>query len=202
MNVYIFDADVNNYRGLYLNAEGVMDFMRRFNGKPIKRSWTTEQRLKFVPRFGPKGDCPNLGSHVPVFNSEAVKVLADLLKSNGELLPAICDKEKYFLFNVTRILDALDEDNCELDRFDDGRVMDIDRYSFFEKKLTGAVIFKIPQRLLSLIYVTDPFVNRVKTAGLLGFKFRLIWTSEQLQPETMNTAPVKDKSIIRAIENR
>ena len=177
MKVYIVRADVNNYRGIYYEPDDVVEFMQRFVGKPIRRRWKTEYGLKFVPRPEPKGDFPNLGTHIPVLNSKAVKALADLLKPNGELLPAVCDNEKYYLFNVTKIVDALDEENCRLDRFDDGRVSYIEKYSFFEEKLIGMTIFKIPQWLLSNAFVTDTFVQRVEAAGLKGFKFTLVWSS-------------------------
>ena len=52
-------------------------------------------------------------------------MLEEFLKPNGELLPISCDGEKYFLFNATRVVDALDEPKCGLQLFDDGGIMDI-----------------------------------------------------------------------------
>jgi len=179
MNVYILDADVNKYRGIhYVNEEDVVEFSHRFNGTSMKRKWTGREKFAFVPARLPKGDTPGLRSHIPVFSSKAVTVLEDFLEPNGELLPIICDKEKYFLFNVTKVVDALDEPNCELQLFDDGGIMDIVRYSFLKKKLIGVNIFKLPQDLLGWVYATDAFVDRVQAAGLKGFKFRLVWSDE------------------------
>jgi hypothetical protein len=178
MNVYILDADVNKYRGIYyVNEEDVVEFNRRFDGSPMKRKWTGREKFAFVPRRLPKGDTPGLSSHIPVFNSKAVTVLGDLLKPSGELLPIICDEEKYFLFNVTRLVDALEEAKCELKLFSDGGIMDIVRYSFLEEKLMGVDIFKLPQRPLGWVYATDAFVDGVRATKLRGFKFRLVWSS-------------------------
>ena len=178
MKVYILDADVNYYRPIYYVEKGVLDFIYRFKGTPIGKSWTGKEQFKFVPRRMPKGDTPGLDTHIPVFNPKAVKALADLLEGNGELLHISIGKERYSCYNVTRVVDALDEPNCEVVRFDSGRIMDITRYSFVESKLAGVVMFKIPQELLGRVFVTEPFVERVKSAGLVGFKLPLVWSGE------------------------
>jgi hypothetical protein len=100
------------------------------------------------------------------------------LEPNGELLPIICDGEKYFVFNVTNVLDALDEDNCELKLFDDGDIMDILRFSFLPEKIGRTTVFKVPQCILTDVFVTEPFVERVQAVKLNGFKFRLVWSSD------------------------
>jgi Immunity protein family (Imm11) len=179
MNVYILDADVNKYRGIhYINEEDVVAFNRRFDGRSIKRKWSGREKFAFVPRRMPKGDTPGLSSHIPVFSSKALTILGDFLKASGEVLQISCDAEKYFLFNVTRLVDALDEAKCELQLFNDGGIMDIVRYSFLKEKLIDVVIFKLPQDPLGWVYTTDPFVDRVQAAGLKGFKFRLVWSSD------------------------
>lgn len=178
MNVFILDADVNKYRGIYYtNEDDIVEFNRRFDGAPLGKRWTGKEKFSLTPERLPKGDTPGLSSHIPVFSARALKVLADFLERRGELLPILCDRETYFLFNVTHVIDALDEPNCDIERFNGGRIMSIDRYAFVEKKLMGEILFKLPQAPLGWVYVTDPFVDRVKTEGLKGFKFRLVWSS-------------------------
>jgi len=179
MNVYILDADVNKYRPIYYtNEDDIVEFKRQFDGTSMKGRWMAQERFAFVPRRLPKGDTPGLNTHIPVFSSKAVNVLADLLEPSGELLPITCSAESYFVFNVTRVIDALDEGNCELKLFDDGDIMDIVRFAFFPKRLEQTTVFKVPQCVLTDVFVTDPFVERVKAAGLKGFTFRLVWSSE------------------------
>jgi hypothetical protein len=84
----------------------------------------------------------------------------------------------YFAFNTTTIIDALDEDHSQLKRFVDGGIMWIDKYEFFPKKLASAAIFKVPQLVRSLVYVTDDFVKRVNKAKLTGFVFVQLWSDE------------------------
>jgi len=179
MRVYMLDADGDSFRGIYLAGDDDwLDFTSRFNGTPMKDSWTGKELFKFVPRYLPKGDTPSFDATIPVFNIRAAQVLADLLEPNGELLPIRCQGEDFFLFNVTRVVDALDEENCKLERLDDGRILDIKRYSFFEQKLVGGTVFKLRPDPLGWVYATDPFVERVKAAGLRGFDFPLVWSSD------------------------
>ncbi|HMK34583.1 MAG TPA: DUF1629 domain-containing protein, partial [Desulfomonilaceae bacterium] len=76
------------------------------------------------------------------------------------------------------VVDALDEPRSEVERFDSGRIMSIEEYSFIEERLLGVVVFKLPQRPLGWPYVTDPFVERVQAAKLKGFRFRPVWSSD------------------------
>lgn len=179
MNVFILDADVNNYRGIYYKDEDdIVDFNRRFVGTPLKEKWTGQDKFEFVPRRKPKGDTPGLSSHIPVFSVKALDALADFLKPSGELLPIICDGERYFLFNATLVLDALDEPKCEIKRFKDGGIMRVISHHFIPDRLGGISVFKVPQQVLAHVFVTDPVVERVKEARLKGFEFRLVWSSD------------------------
>jgi hypothetical protein len=179
MHVYILDADVNKYREIYYaNEEDSIEFYRRFNGAPMRNRWTRNERFLFYPSRKRNGDTPGLTAHIPVFSPRAVLALGDLLEDNGELLRITCEGEEYYLLNVTRLVDALDEPNCQIVRFDDGRIMKIDGYSFVEEKLIGVGLFKVPQKPLGNVYVTDHFVSRVKAAKLKGFKFPRIWSTD------------------------
>lgn len=179
MKVCTLDADMNHFRGLYYAAKkGGVAFDKRFDGTPLKKSRRGTDKLGFVPRREPKGDFPNYSTHIPVFNAGAPAALAGLLEGNGELLPTICDGEECFLYNVTRVVDALDENNCGIERLDSGGILDIERHAFHEKKLRGIPIFKIPQYVPGWVYVTDPFVKRVQETGLRGFAFSLVLSSD------------------------
>jgi len=178
MNVYVLRADLNRYRSIYYTEEDdIIEFMRGFNGTPIGRSWTAQGKFQFNRGRLTKGDTPGLATHAPAFSLKAAKILADFLEPNGELLPITCNDESYFVFNVTRVIDALDEAACELKLFDDGDIMDVVRFAFYPDRLKGATVFKVPQCVLMDVFVTDPFVERVKAAGLKGFTFRLVWSS-------------------------
>lgn len=63
-----------------------------------------------------------------------------------------------FVYNVAWVVDVLDEDDSDMERFDTGMIMSSRRYSFFDMKLLKEIVFKIPQDPLEWPYVTDPFV--------------------------------------------
>ncbi len=179
MRVYILGADGDTYRPIDFDTEdGGLDLCNQFNGTLLKNPLTGDEPFRFFPANLPKGDTPAFDPTIPVFSRRAVNALADLLEPNGQLFSFMCQDEEYFLFNTTRLVDALDEDNCDLERFDDGRIWCIDRHAFFEKKLEGETVFKLRQRPLGRVYATDPFVQRVLETGLRGFSFPLVWTSE------------------------
>jgi rRNA maturation endonuclease Nob1 len=124
-------------------------------------------------------DCPGLTSHIPVFSARAVEALDDLLASAGERIQLRCRNcdEAYVALNVTRVIAALDESAARVKRYSSsGRIMRILQYAFWEERLEGAGLFKIPETLLQDVYATQRVVKRVLDHGLQGFVFKLIWT--------------------------
>jgi hypothetical protein len=179
MQIFSLRPDVNYYRGIYYtNKNDIVAFNRSFDGKSMMNTWNSELEFAFIPERLRKSDTPGLSSHIPVFTPRAVEALADFLESNGELLPITCEGKRLFIFNVMRVIDALDEENSELKLFDDGDIMDILRFSFFPEKIGRTTIFKVPQCILTGVFVTEPFVKRVEEANLKGFKFRLLWSND------------------------
>ena len=77
---------------------------------------------------------------------------------------------------VNRLIDARDKQRSAVKRFRSGRIMRILRYEFLVDRLQGATLFKLPEKVLQNLYVTEPFVERVVEHALRGFEFRLIWT--------------------------
>ena len=180
MNVYYLRTAANKYQGLIVTQGNPHEFYHRFNGLPMKPSWK-DVTVDWDPdtRRKPKGDFPDLFTHIPVFTPKAATALADLLQGNGELLPILIGGEEYVLFNVTRVTDALDESRSEIIRFDDSpKILNIEIHCFFQEKIGNTTIFKIPQVPTMDVFVTEEFVDRVRSARLKGFKFTLLWSSE------------------------
>ena len=63
---------------------------------------------KVIGRVAPFNDFPCVNMMLPVFSHRACDVLKDFLEPNGELLPLDSDLGQYYLFNITKIIDALD----------------------------------------------------------------------------------------------
>ena len=124
-------------------------------------------------------DLSNVGSGTkPCLSERAKAVLGPRIDSLGQWLPLECDEAPYWLFNVTQTVDALDESESQLIRFDDGRVMRIAQFTFHPEKLRGELLFKVPQGPGHPNLVTQDFVDIVHEHGLTGFSFRLLWSEE------------------------
>ncbi|MBL8112746.1 MAG: hypothetical protein JNK60_07670 [Acidobacteria bacterium] len=96
--------------------------------------------------------------------------MGDLLEPSGQLFPLHDVEGEFFLMNVTRVVDVLDERTSEIDRFRDGRIMSIERAAFLPQA-DDEPIFRIPQTPEMDVFVNDRFRIRVLEAGLEGLRF-------------------------------
>lgn len=144
-----------------------------FDGREMASGWRTIP----VESSDESGGDPSVGDYsllgtVPVFSLRALEALLHILRKNGEVLPLRYAGEEYFAYNVTRFGDVLDEENSVLKRLPSGRILTISRHAF--RPVDDLTIFKIPQFPKAHVYVTEPFVENVRSAGLTGFAFRLL----------------------------
>lgn len=176
--VYELTFAANDFAALQTVDEADLDrLVDTFDGtprasawEPLRMFWETEDGA-FAP-----SDFSRVAGGGLVFNARALEALGDLLEGRGELLPLeLIDGGDYHIFNVTRLIDALDEERSELAYFRSGRIMDVDRYEFVSEKLVDQTIFKLPQFPRSPYYVTDAFVSRAERAELTGFDFERVW---------------------------
>lgn len=151
-------------------------FFDQFDGRSHRSSWTPiAVQPADVPEDDAKlADFTMLGT-VPLVSRTASKALADLLRGACEFLPVRYPRKEYYLFNVTDVLDALDEAASALTRFPTGRVMRIDRYAFRADAVAGASVFRIPQLLMAYVFATDRVVTAAREANLSGFASNLVW---------------------------
>jgi hypothetical protein len=123
-------------------------------------------------------DFPWCLHNVLVIRERALQSLQPMLAEYGELLPLLCE-EPVSLFNVTNIVDALDEERSTIVRFDDGQVLAIEKHVFRPKLIAGAEIFRLPGRA-SNIYLHETLVRRIGELGLMGLAFEMVWADEMV----------------------
>lgn len=149
------------------------------NGAPRRSGWKPIQ-MEIVRNDAGRqliaSDSPWLGSHALVFKRRAVEKLENELLTYGELLPAKCASADVWIYNPTRVLDALDEAAASVLRFDDGRIMLIQRYAFKEDDVRDIDVFKIPGIRVSPTFVSQAFVDRWNGSSLKGLEFRKVWS--------------------------
>lgn len=177
MRVYELKSDVENYRWLTMVREEDFDALTSFDGTLVGAAWkpyTVEPISDDLNAGRSLSDFPTLGT-VPTFSQRAVDTLLDVLVENGEVLPLTSEAGNFYAYNVTLVVDALDEERSETKRFQSsGRIMRVIRYEFYPERLAGLSLFKVPQ--LATEFVTDAFVRRVREADLTGFDFREVWS--------------------------
>lgn len=150
------------------------------NGTPRRPRWKpipvqlvrNDEGRKLV-----KSDSPWLGSHALIFRAEVVDSIGSVLSECGELLPLTCLETDLWIYNPTRVVEALDEAASSVLRFNDGRIMLIQQHVFREDVIRDVEIFKIPNLRVSPTFVSQRFVDRWNESGLKGLEFKRVWTS-------------------------
>ncbi|MBI5397406.1 MAG: hypothetical protein HZA91_19080 [Verrucomicrobia bacterium] len=157
----------------------------RFTGQPRADSWqpvkmkrlkVTEQGCALEPSDFPA--CS--GGDMLIISRAASDKIGRYLEQYGELLPLICDEGDFWILNVTRLVDALDERKSRLLRASDNNaVLMIQEHVFCASKLGYADVFKLSQMVRGLIYVTDAFVELISRSKLKGVAFVQVWPPNQ-----------------------
>ena len=126
----------------------------------------------------------NSSSSILTFSKDALDALLPQIAHCGQVLPVQFDEAPYAIFNVTRVIDALDEPASAVVYFpSSGRVAEIERFAFKSQAVKDEWIFKIPQSQGAHNYVTDRFVELVRHHKLTGFDFQRVWSDEEQERE-------------------
>lgn len=165
---------------------------REFHGESKADAWRpielhpAEEDPGVPLPLGPIADMTTVNSVIKncVWGPRARAALEPHVKHLGEFLPLRCKEADWVLFNVTRTLDALDEDASELIHFNDPgpKVLRFVKMVFKPEMLEGELLFRIPQRGGYDLFVTDAFARLVEQHGLVGFNLKLVWDSDAPVP--------------------
>lgn len=154
------------------------------NIKTKGRGWTVPFLAPFwtpqpvVGRVRAFNDYPCINLLIPAFSQRAVDVLSDYLIPNGELLPLVSTIGDYYAYNITTVVDILDQENSTINWMDERRefpyLHDIERYECVAGRMAGLSIFLVVEKP-STTYVSQQFVDRVQEHNLNGFHFVKLW---------------------------
>jgi hypothetical protein len=170
MGFYIAIPDSDEFDSLLPLDSEDWDVFERFDGRPLAASWSPVPVKVYVGKR--RGDFPSLLADVPVFSERALHVLGPLMGSSIEALPLQCKKGSFYAINVLEVVAALDQERSEIDRFPDGRVMDVERYVLQEDLLQGRDIFKLAEVTPSRVFVSEAFKKSAEENGLQGLIFK------------------------------
>ena len=182
MKIWELGRDLENYESLAWGEDEFdidLDFIRSFNGTPKEKEWIPIQLLR-MDGEGEFSNTPGLSAHIPVFDVEAVDTLKEYLNGNAEVLPIFCEDKEFYIINVTNVVDCIDYGASEYKTFRDGvKIMRFIKYAFIAKEIENIHIFKIKDQPLGRPFVSDEVRNKVLASKLTGFKFELVWDSEE-----------------------
>jgi hypothetical protein len=119
------------------------------------------------------------GSGMVAFSEKAIEIMKPFLTENVQILPLTHPNHKYYLLNVTNVIDALDYDNSEFLKLRSGKKVKVKQYVFKEDLVLNQDIFKIKQ-FTSDVYVSDRFRQSVIDNKLTGFNFIELWDSNEV----------------------
>jgi hypothetical protein len=162
--------------------EGDFEFLATLSGTRLKSRWTPlPMRLikEDEGEFFKESDFPWLGRHVLVLSDRASNVVGPLVEKDAELLPVACEGRSLWLLNVCTIVDALDLETSDVERFESGRIMDIEKHVFYPDRLQAVDVFKLENMRRGSTYLSERVVRAIEAAPLVGYGFRLVWTDEE-----------------------
>lgn len=126
-------------------------------------TWNDDDREKDC------GDCPFLIGAIPVFSVKIFNEIEKHLASElVDTIPINVENKKYIIIKAKiNVTNLLDERNSQIDRFSDGRIMDIGNY-VFKVKNELPVIFRLSEYSL-FTFVTGQLAEtllRINPSGL------------------------------------
>lgn len=176
MKIYELDLDVSKYAWVKTVEDVNADFIQMFDGRKLKDSWNVME-LERMPleEERPLGDTPCFT--IPVFSKKALDALMPLMKDDIEVLPFKFEGSFLYGINVTTVLDnAIDYDLSEYRMFRDGkRIKFFDKYVFKNDAILGKNIFKISDKKIGYIFVSQGFCDTIHNCGLEGFNLKLVY---------------------------
>lgn len=180
MKIWQLNFEVDKYDNIIPISELSADEIQSFDGRSKKNTW----KPLLVKRMEPEkrlelSDAP--GFIIPVFSKKALEVLFPIVKNSVEVLELKFSEKELWGINVISILDVIDYSKAKYKTFGDGkRIMAFQKYAFrMCDELLSNNIFKIVDEKRRRVFVSDRFKEIVEKNNLSGFRFILVWDSEQ-----------------------
>jgi hypothetical protein len=203
MNVYRSKVDVDKSRSIY-NTDPDKWFVGEIVSRPLAKAFGLEWK---IPRFA-EADANDEGYNPDSLHCDfvspdgeiglrkkAMKCVGEVLQLYGELLPIKVEGEtdSAFWFHCTNIINALDEAKSKIQRFDDGRIMAIDDYTFFADRIGSNEVFYVRGTRQGPFF-TEPFKQKIEAQKLTGLEFILLWSDEPAGIAYLNERRLRNMS--------
>jgi hypothetical protein len=151
-----------------------------YESKSVSRTWKPVSLEGFEDNPGVDGDFPSLNNYskIPIFSNRAWEALRPLVGYCSEALPVTHPGgHRYWIINVTDVIDCVDEKRSNFKRYSDGGVMRVVSFHFKENTIQNKHIFKTPKKSGADLIVDDAFRATVEKNGLQGLLFERLSAS-------------------------
>lgn len=167
MKIYKYLPDSDSFDSV-LFKESDFHIRRLFSkGKEIVHELTGLELESF--EVGELGDFPSLHGWIPVFSLKAWKKVKNKIEGSVQPVMVKCGENDYVMLNVLDVVDCLDRANSIIvENSITKQISSIEKYSFFEDKLDGKMIFKLPETSDLEVYFTQGFKELVEAEKLKG----------------------------------
>lgn len=179
MKIWQLNFELDEYDNLIPVREFTAEEIQSFDGRSHLSQWKPVRVKRMEPEKGLElSDAP--GFTFPVFSRRAWECLEPLISKNVEILPLDFNEKEYLGINIITVLDAIDYKKSIYKTYRDGiRIMAFKKYAFLPTVIRNVSIFKISDERTRYAFVSNEFKQTVEKNNLSGFKFKLIWDSEQ-----------------------
>lgn len=130
----------------------------------------------------PTTDFPHYLASTCFLSARAVERLRPILLACGEILPIDVsnDPGKFYFFNVTRTISAVDMHRSRFIHFPDGGIMEYEQLVFDPLVIPDEPIFFKTTQLgpITEIFATEKAVQAVNQSGLTGYEFRIAGSND------------------------
>ena len=178
MKYYRYAPDANHYNGIGLRNEDREDILAMHSQSIVRMpTWRPPVVHGFDDNPGVEGDFPSLSDYnkIPTFSQRAWDALSPLIARVCEALPIRHPTGRpFYIINVLEIVDCIDEEKSEIDRYSDGGIRRVIRFCFKPNMLGGKHIFKTPRKSGADLIVSQEFRRQVEANELKGLRFHAL----------------------------
>lgn len=181
MKIWQLQFELDKYDNLIPLKEFTVDEIQSFDGRTKRDIWKPLPVKRMEPEKKLElSDAP--GFNIPVFSKKALDILRPLIQNSIEELELQFQEAEYYGINVTTVLNVIDYSKSKYKMYSDGkRIMAFQKYAFrSSEELSNYNIFKIIDEPTRRAFVSNKFKQTVESNNLSGFKFKLVWDSEDM----------------------
>jgi hypothetical protein len=175
--VSIWDIQTEaSYDSLAVWKESEFKKVPWLTGTPIADAWPTPEVFIFYgivddAKTPNPGDFPYFRTSGNLACSErALEVIEPLVANHVEILPIRCKEQPFYVLNALNVIDCVDYSRSVVEYSPSGRPS-ISHLRFDLDCIGDKPIFKIPQSVLTQIFVSGEFKSLVENHQLVGLKF-------------------------------